>query len=85
MGEAMTREGFEQLVRDALAERDRERKARLFDPNNMTAADVKFLARVVEAAGYTVPAEVAAKAEKTVTRARRARKKTEDAAFGEAS
>ncbi len=81
---AMTRQAFEQLVAGALAERDKKRRSRLHDPNVMAEADSAFVAKVTEAAGYTIPAEVAAETGKTATRARRARKKNEDAAFGEA-
>lgn len=80
----MTRQAFEQLVRDALAARDKTRKARLFDADLMAAADSAFLTVVLEGAGYPAPPEVAAVAEKTAAKARRSRKKNEDAAFPEA-
>jgi hypothetical protein len=77
----MTRgEAFEQTVRTALAERDRQRRARIMDPANYQAADSAFVAAVMTAAGYEVPDHAA----KTVRRGRRAAAENQAAAFGEA-
>ena len=57
---------FETLVRGALAERDRQRRARLMDPVNYQAADSAFV--VMKAAGYDPPEHAA----KAVRRGKRA-------------
>jgi hypothetical protein len=75
----MTPEAFEQLVRDALAERDRQRRARLMDPMNYEAADSAFVAKVMQAAGYAEPEDT----QQAKTRARRAARQNSTAAFGD--
>jgi hypothetical protein len=75
----VTAEEFGVVVRGALAERDKRRKARLFDVQAWEAADQAFLSAVTEAAGYKLPDD----AGKAAVRARRAAKKNEGAAFGD--
>lgn len=79
----MTREGFEGLVREALRERDRQRRARLMDASSYTAADAAFIAKVAEAAGYKTPPEAKETAAKTTRRRRQAAAANEAAAFGD--
>jgi hypothetical protein len=74
----VTPEAFEAVVRGALAERDKRRKARLFDITEWAAADQALVDAVLEAAGYELPED----AGKAATRARRAAKKNTVAAFG---
>lgn len=75
----VTAEAFERLVREQLAERDRQRRARLMDVTAYEAADSAFVAKVMEAAGFKVPEH----AEKAVRRGRRAAAVNEAAAFGD--
>jgi hypothetical protein len=63
-------EEFEQLVRRELAARDKQRRARLMDPANYEQADSAFVAAVMTAAGFAVPAD-AEKAPATGSRSRR--------------
>lgn len=75
LGEA----SFELAVREALAERDRQRLSRLMDMVNYEAADSAFVGRVMRLAGFAEP-ESAARA---VRKNRRAQRLNEPAAFGD--
>ena len=75
----MTREGFESLIREQLAARDKKRRSRLHDPNVIAEADGTFVAAVMQAAGYAEPEAT----QETKTRARRAAKRNTEAAFGD--
>ena len=70
-------EAFEALVREELAKRDRQRRARIMDPLNYEAADAAFIAAVLAGAGFKIPEH----AEKTIRRGRRAAAVNEAAAF----
>ena len=47
---ALSAEEFERVIRDALAERDRKRRARLGDPQVYAAADTSAVAAIMTAA-----------------------------------
>lgn len=73
----MSPEAFERVIRDALAERDRQRRARLLDPETYRAADAACVSTIMMAAGFSPP-EAAGKA---IKRGRRAAAVNEAAAF----
>jgi hypothetical protein len=76
---AVNAEQFEQVIRVALGERDRQRRARLLDRDFYAVADAACVSTIMTAAGYDPP-EAAGKA---IRRGRRATADNQAAAFGE--
>lgn len=77
----MSPDEFEALLRRELQQRDTRRRARLGDPEAQAEADQLLVNAVMTAAGHAEPED----SERVLTKARRARRRNEDAAFGEAS
>ena len=75
----MTGPEFETVLRRALRLRDDQRRARLLDKANYDMADSAFVAEVLAAAGFEVPAA----AVKTVAKGKVAQRKNRAAAFGD--
>jgi hypothetical protein len=75
---AVDAEDLERVIRDALDERDRQRRARLLDRDFYAVADAACVSTIMTAAGYDPP-ETAAK---VIRRGRRAAADNQAAAFG---